>query len=351
MKKNMRVFSLAMLLAFTIFSCKKSNNNNNSGSTNTGGTTNTGGAGADTTTTFGVSTWAGNVSSKGSLSTPTGLCFDNQGNLYVTEIGYSDVKKIDAAGNITVFTGQSSNPGCEDVGSTLTFPAGIWFAHDSLYVADHICSHVKTFSLSGAAKSYSFNNPNSYFQEPVGVCVDNAGNVFISNNTGDEGVLEITTAGQLIKYGDGTPGFKDGSASTAEFGIQSSICADNSGNVYIADSHTIRRIASGSVTTIAGNTNLGSADGQGTAASFGGAMGLCTDSKGNVYIADINNSLIRMMTPGGKVTTIAGNGSVGYKEAIGTQAEFSAPSGVCIDAKGNLLVADYGNNVIRRIIL
>jgi len=335
---------ILLLLTLSIFSCKKSNDAGNTG------------PGADSTSTGtgtgpGVSTFAGNTSSKGSLSTPTGICFDSQGNLYVTEVVYSDVKKIDASGNITVFTGQSSNPGCEDVGSTLSDPGGIWFAHDSIYVADHICSHVKTFSLAGVAKTYLFNNPNNYFQEPVGICIDNTGNVFIANEFGTEGILEITAAGQLIEFGDGTQAVKDGSAATAEFGIVSSICADNNGNIYIADSHRIRRIANGTVTTIAGNDNLGGADGQGAAASFAGAMGLCTDSKGNVYIADINNNLIRMMTPGGKVTTIAGNGTAGFKEGIGSQAEFSAPSGVCVDKNGNLFVADYGNNVIRKIIL
>ena len=335
---------ILLLLTLSIFSCKKSNDAGNTG------------PGADSTSTGtgtgpGVSTFAGNTSSKGSLSTPTGICFDSQGNLYVTEVVYSDVKKIDASGNITVFTGQSSNPGCEDVGSTLSDPGGIWFAHDSIYVADHICSHVKTFSLAGVAKTYLFNNPNNYFQEPVGICIDNTGNVFIANEFGTEGILEITAAGQLIEFGDGTQAVKDGSAATAEFGIVSSICADNNGNIYIADSHRIRRIANGTVTTIAGNDNLGGADGQGAAASFAGAMGLCTDSKGNVYIADINNNLIRMMTPGGKVTTIAGNGTAGFKEGIGSQAEFSAPSGVCVDKNGNLFVADYGNNLIRKIIL
>ena len=346
---NICVCALALLLSLSIFSCKKSNDNSTgTTTTNPGGTTGTGGTSGDTTT--GVSTYAGN-GSKGSLSNPTGICFDSQGNMYVTEISNSDVKKIDPSGNITLFTGQSSNPGCEDVGSTLTFPDGIWFAHDSLYVADHICSHVKMFSLTGTARTYSFNNPNSYFQEPVGVCVDNAGNVFIVNESGDEGILEITTSGQVIKYGDGTSGFKDGSATTAEFGIMSSICADNSGNIYIADSHRIRRITNGTVTTIAGNNNLGAADGQGAAASFGGAMGLCADSKGNVYIADINNSNIRVMTPGGQVTTIAGNGNAGYKEGAKSQAQFSAPSGVCADNNGHLFVADYGNNVIRKIVL
>jgi sugar lactone lactonase YvrE len=340
---------LILVLALCIFSCKKSNDTN-SGSGNTApGGSNTGVPPADTTT--GVSTFAGNVSAKGSLSTPTGICFDSQGNLYVTEVTYSDVKKIDPSGNITVFTGQSSNPGCEDIGSTLTDPGGIWFAHDSMYVADHICGHVKTFNLTGMAKTYTFNNPNSYTQEPVGVCIDNVGNVFIANETGEEGVLEITTSGQVIKYGDGTAGFKDGSSATAEFGFMSSICADNNGNIYIADSHRIRRISNGTVTTIAGNNNIGATDGQGAAASFAGAMGLCTDSKGNVYIADIYNSNVRMMTPGGQVTTIAGTGTAGYKEGAKGQAQFSSPSGVCVDGKGNLFVADFSNGVIRKIVL
>jgi sugar lactone lactonase YvrE len=349
MKKYIRAFGLVIFLALIVFSCKKSNDSS-TGTTNTNpGGTNTGITPADTTT--GVSTFAGNITGKGSLSSPIGICFDSQGNLYVTEVTYSDVKKIDPSGNITVFTGQTSNPGCEDVGSTLTDPGGIWFAHDSIYVADHICGHVKTFSLTGTAKTYLFTNPNSYTQEPVGFCIDNSGNVFIANETGEEGILEITASGQLVKYGDGTSGFKDGSAATAEFGFMSSICADNSGNVYVADSHRIRRIANGTVTTMAGNSNLGAADGQGAAASFAGAMGLCTDAQGNVYIADIYNSNIRRMTPGGQVTTIAGNGNAGYKEGVKSQAQFSSPSGVCVDGKGNLFVADFGNGVIRKIVL
>ena len=108
---NIFVSALALLLSLSIFSCKKSNDNSSTGTTNTNpGGTNPAGTTGDTTT--GVSTYAGN-GSKGSLIKPDGICFDSQGNMYVTEISNSDVKKIDPSGNITLFTGQSSNPGCE----------------------------------------------------------------------------------------------------------------------------------------------------------------------------------------------------------------------------------------------
>jgi sugar lactone lactonase YvrE len=328
-----------LILGVSIISCKKNNNSNSGGSGNTG-----------SNTSSGVSTFAGN-NSKGSFITPTDICFDTQGNMYVSEITNNDVRKVDATGNISTFTGVPNNPGCEDVGTTVSFPDGMCFANDSIYIADYICGHVKTVSLTGNAKTYQFNNPNNYYIGAVGVCFDNAGNLFIANQTGDEGVVEITVAGQAIRFGDGTVGFKDGNAATAEFGTISSICADNSGNIYISDSHRIRRISSGSVTTVAGSSQLGFDDGQGAAATFGGAMGICSDSKGNIYIADTYNNSIRLMTSTGKVTTIAGDGNSGYTEGTGSAARFNNPSGVCADANGNLFVADYGNNVIRKIIL
>jgi sugar lactone lactonase YvrE len=351
MKKKASISRIiVIMLALSIFSCSKSSNPGTAGTGGTGGTGSTG-TGTGTTSNTAVSTYAGSTAGKGTLYNPSDIAFDSQGNMYVTEYQHSDVQKIDATGNITLFTGNVSNPGCEDVGSTLTFPQGIWFAHDSLYVADNICGHVKTFSLTGAAKTYAFNNPNNYSAEPIGVCVDNAGNVFMESEAGDAGILEVTTTGQVIKFGDGTNAVKDGSAATSEFGFMSSICADNSGNVYISDSHRIRRISNGTVTTIAGNTNLGNADGQGAAASFAGTMGLCCDSKGNVWIADSYNNTIRMMTPGGQVTTIAGDGNTGYKDGTKSAAEFSIPTGLCFDKNGILYVADFGNSVVRKIVL
>ena len=106
---------------------------------------------------------------------------------------------------------------------------------------------------------------------------------------------------------------------------------------------------SGVVTTLAGSTSAGSANGIGAAASFNGPMGIATDIQGNVYVAEFNNNLIRKVTPAGVVTTLAGSGSSGSANGMGTAASFSAPSGVAVDTSGNVYVADAFNQMIRKI--
>jgi hypothetical protein len=90
----------------------------------------------------------------------------------------------------------------------------------------------------------------------------------------------------------------------------------------------------------------------GVKASFGGAMAICTGTDGNIYVADINNRLIRQVTPNGLVTTIAGNGEEGYVDGPGDKAEFGSPRGIAFTTSGDnniLYVSDYQNNVIRKV--
>jgi hypothetical protein len=102
---------------------------------------------------------------------------------------------------------------------------------------------------------------------------------------------------------------------------------------------------------LAGNAGgAGSADGTGAAASFQTPAGVATDSAGNLYVADFNNETIRKITPGGVVTTLAGKAEVmGSADGTGAAARFSGPSGVATDGAGNVFVADSGNNTIRKI--
>jgi hypothetical protein len=100
---------------------------------------------------------------------------------------------------------------------------------------------------------------------------------------------------------------------------------------------------------LAGSSNMGAVNGQGTAASFGEIDGLAIDASGNVYVGDQFNNLIRAITPQGLVTTLAGSGSVGLANGIGTAASFSQPSGVATDSNGNVYVADTGNGSIMEI--
>jgi|GEM_PF-6633647 len=104
-------------------------------------------------------------------------------------------------------------------------------------------------------------------------------------------------------------------------------------------------------TTIAGShLREGTKDGAGTVASFFQPGAVCVDVNGNLYVADTQNHLIRMITPDGTVSTIAGTGNPGDSDGIGTAASFNQPFGICINSQGVLFVADSWNNKIRQLI-
>ena len=134
------------------------------------------------------------------------------------------------------------------------------------------------------------------------------------------------------------------------------MAVDSSGTVYVADSGNNRirkitpadRIEDRVVSTFAGSTE-GFADGIGTEAQFDLPFGVAVDSSGNVYVADIANHRIRKITPAGVVSTFVGTGSAGHADGTGTEAQFNYPNGGAVDSSGNVYVADYGNNRIRKI--
>ena len=150
----------------------------------------------------------------------------------------------------------------------------------------------------------------------------------------------------------GVSGSADGQGTAASFNRPYSIVVDSSGNLYVADTfnHLIRKIdSSGTVTTLAGRAGVsGSADGQGTAASFFYPTGIALDSSGNLYVTDIDNHLIRRIDPSGNVTTLAGQAGVsGTADGQGTAASFTYPNNIALDSSGNLYVV--GNQQIRKL--
>jgi hypothetical protein len=138
------------------------------------------------------------------------------------------------------------------------------------------------------------------------------------------------------------------------------VAVDSAGNVYVADygNHRIRKIttsgATVTVSTLAGSGTFGYTDGAGTIAQFFNPRGVAVDSAGNVYVADTLSHRIRKITPGGVVSTFAGTetaGTVkyGYADGLRTDAQFFNPSGVAVDSAGNVYVGDMGNHLIRKI--
>lgn len=203
--------------------------------------------------------------------------------------------------------------------------------------------------------------PNARFNFPYGVATDSAGNTYVADSR-NRTIRKITPAGLVTSLAGNskTSGSIDGTGAAASFSYPVGIATDSVGNLYVTDgygagntnNYTIRKITpAGIVTTLAGVPGVaGFADGTGAAASFNGPTGIATDSAGNVYVADTNNSTIRKITPAGTVTTVAGTaGQTGSADGSGVAARFSGPQGIATDSFGNLYVADSGNNTIRKI--
>src|ERR1044072_8122808 len=148
----------------------------------------------------------------------------------------------------------------------------------------------------------------------------------------------------------GTTLAEDGSPLVLSDPLGIAVAAD--GTIYVADageSNRIRKLSpDGSVTTLAGG-NEGFANGAGTSASFNTPSALALGPDGNLYVADTGNNRIRKITPGGTVSTVAGNGTAGYVDGPAATAEFNGPLGLAVSSSGDIYVADTYNDVIRMI--
>ena len=281
--------------------------------------------------------------------------------------------------SITVVCGAPQRAPQEEAAAPTTAPTG-WV------VTTVAGSGVPSFADGGATAAQ--------FDQPGGVAVDAAGDVYVADSQNNR-IRKITPQGAVTTLaGSGARGSADGPASSASFYLPYGLAVDSGGNVYVADlqDNRIRKVTpQGSVVTVTGSTGLhapqsvavggagnlfvadwgtsqiveitaqgsarvvagsgqtGYADGLGTSAEFNSPAGIAVDSSGNIYVADTQNNRIRKITPGGMVTTIAGSGQAGFVDGPATSAQFRFPVGVTVDAAGNVYVADGQNARIREI--
>jgi hypothetical protein len=335
--KNFFTCGLYILLYMVILqSCTKSVSKSNTGTS----------SGNSDTSKYQVDTYAGNVVEH-SIDGPTALCIDSKGFLYVAETNHDVILKVDPIAHLVgPFSGMFDQAGCMDDPSgsgnpSLAFPTNLWINDDVIYIGDYGCEP-KTCTTTGSSQTIQYDNPNHISANISGVCEDFHGNIYLFDTY--NGMYIIPQSDHIIApFATGT-----------NFGIISSMTMDaDNKNIYISAGHKIFEISSdGTASIVAGSDSLGNKDGSGALASFGGAMGICTDPDNNIYVADINNNTIREVSAGGTVTTIAGDGKQGYQDGIGKNAEFYAPTGIAFTNSGSnnvLYVSDYHNNLIRRI--
>ena len=260
-------------------------------------------------TTFAGSTW-GYVDGTGGaaqFSAPTGVAIDSSNNVFIADNNNHLIRKITPAGVVTTFAGQTTRGYTDGTGTAAQF----------------------------------------YY--PSGIAIDTSGNLYVTEPNHNM-VRKITPAGVVTTLaGSLTSGATDGTGTAARFNGPDGIDVDTSGNVYVADTNNncIRKITSaGVVTTFAGSTQ-GTADGTGTAAQFTQLRGLTVDPTGTIYATD--GSRIRKITSTGVVTTLAGTTTAGYAEGTGTAAQFDWPYEVASDGSGVLYVAEANNTRIRKV--
>jgi sugar lactone lactonase YvrE len=202
---------------------------------------------------------------------------------------------------------------------------------------------------------------SAQLNHPTAAVMDTAGNLYLSDTT--NAIVRKVAAGTGIITtfaGTGTRGYSgdNGPASSAQLNFPTGLALDNANNLYIADSENVvvRKVAlaTGVITTVAGNGTGGAAGsgGPATSAQLNGPMGLTIDGGGNLYIADFgSNRVLEVAAQSGVMTMIAGGGDTGYNGDGGpaSAAGLSGPSAVVLDSAGNLYIADTYNNAIRKV--
>ena len=189
------------------------------------------------------------------------------------------------------------------------------------------------------------------FHSPAGIALDSSGNLFVAD-TGNHAIRSVSSAGVVTTLaGSGLSGFADGTGAAARFNRPQGLAVGANGNIYVADTgnHAIRVITPGGVvTTLAGRPSSGFVNGPVASAKFSTPQGIAVDTSGSVFVADTNNDAIRVISVAGIVSTLAG-GTSGFVDGTGTTASFKGPQSLVLDGNGNVLVSDGFNYVIRRI--
>jgi uncharacterized protein (TIGR03437 family) len=307
---------------------------------------------------YGISTFAGGglpvsiLATSASASAPQSVAVDKAGNIFFADF-YSDVLRLDAATGVLTLVAGNGTPGFSGddglaTSAQLNQPEGL--AVDSagnLYITDTFNNRIRKVSngvittvAGNGVRGFGGDNGSATSAQlfwPEGVAVDAAGNLYIADSLN----------GRIRKVANGVI------TTVAELaGGCNGIAVDSAGNIYVSADTIVSKVSNGVITTVAGNGRIGFSgdNGPATDAQLSHAEGLAVDAAGNLYIADLGNNRIRMVS-NGVITTVAGNGTLGFSgdHGVATGAQLNFPLGVAVESDGNVYIADTYNNRIRRV--
>lgn len=309
------------------------------------------------------------------LELPSGMAFDQAGNLFVADTGNNRIRRVDIqTGRIETLAG-NGRPGMDEPGSarntSVTAPLDVTAdGSGNFYITNMMGRRVRRVTgQNGMVTNFAGSDRlgfggdgaqaiNATFNGAERLAIDSDGNVYIADNRNFRvRRVDIRTGIITTFAGNGMPGFSGdgGSADRASFTGPLNLAFDRSGNLLIADSgnNRVRVVDSRTrtVRTIAGNgSEMSKGDGgQATQAAVERPTAVFADEAGNIFIAEFTR--VRRVAPNGIITTVAGGGTVGYSGDNGpaTSANMFGPSEIALDRSGNLFIADTFNNAIRVI--
>jgi hypothetical protein len=289
------------------------------------------------------------------FSNAQGIVADNQGNLFVGDQGNASIRQVTYSGHVTTYAGKnigSPNPPFGNIYSLARDSKGDFFTIEYNLIRK-ITSPANSAVFAGSltAKYLDGNGTNAAFNIIGNMTIDNQDNIFLPDMSDKFHLRKVTPAGVVstLTLQDNTGYSSDGLPS---YHYLYSIAIDVSGNIYVTGNGNclIEKVdPAGNVTILAGAGDIGFKDGKGRDAKFFNILGMTCDASGNLWVCDGGNHAIREVTPDGTVTTIAGQGVMGYSDGDKTKALFKYPFGITVDNKGVVFVMDNGNNRVRKL--
>ncbi len=312
------------------------------------------------------------------LSGPAGICADAAGNLYIPDFLNSVIRKVDhTTGIITTIAGNGTPGFAGDSGlathAELFYPYCVFVDHsNNIYIADAGNNRIRkidqssgiisTIAGSGAAGFSGDNGPatNALLSYPTSVCADDTGNIYIADLANNRVRMINHNDNTITTIAGSTAAFfgDSGLAVNAKMNQPWGICLDASNDIYIADygNYRVRKIDANThiIMTVAGNGTSGNSgnDVDALSAQLKGPVAVYVDVNNNLYISDQTSSMVRRVNPNTRIiTTISGDGNQGYSGDMHdpVNAELNGPSGICADAAGDIYIADFQNQRVRKI--